>query len=631
MSSTLQIVDADDTVLFDLHDATGANSANYGSVNTYLLHDPDWGVPVIESSRQSSPLFDGGSTAWRRAALTPAKIRIRIDGTSYDNMRLALGELSRLLAAGCVMKWIPNNATTTLYVDCEPTDTPLILDGRELALYLATELVDSPDGIELNLLRQPYFRGAERDPRTNILLNSTLLRDTAQDARPDSWSWSSATNISAEAISDSAFQFDIATAATRQLLQVTPAASVANGETWTMSGYARVTSSAMTNAEVQAMIEFQTSGGAAVTTATGTLTPLTTQWKRISVSGTAIATTDKAQVGLRMDNTSATAATVQFRNLQFEEASAAGSFRTGVETMSTDPAVAPGRMTVLWVDGDAPTPVRGYYAGSTNRRLTVGTAPGAALANYALKQAEAMTTTGTGDMSNVAVGATASGAGSDVARSTFSFGTATANRLYWQLTTAELAAVAGKTVHVMARARAVTSSETVELKARWQFRAYSATADSYNNGTEIATTSTTGAWEDLYLGPMTVPADASALALIVGFGMPSGSGSGNIDFVHLVPAEYLGYHQTTGEGTGSVWALYETDPEIPRVGEVDSAHNLVEIAETHGAVPFVAQPGANVVYVARTGTSTFGVPYTYSETFTNREVSFYYSPRYHQP
>ena len=48
-------------------------------------------------------------------------------------------------------------------------------------------------------------------------------------------------------------------------------------------------------------------------------------------------------------------------------------------------------------------------------------------------------------------------------------------------------------------------------------------------------------------------------------------------------------------------------------------------------MPFVAQPGANVVYVARTGTSTPGVPYTYSHTFTSREVSFYYSPRYHQP
>ena len=627
MSSTLQIVDADDAVLFDLHDATGANSANYGSVNTYLLHDPDWGVPVIESSRQSSPLFDGGSTAWRRAALTPAKIRIRIDGTSYDNMRLALGELSRLLAAGCVMKWIPNNATTTLYVDCEPTDTPLILDGRELALYLATELADSPDGIELNLLRQPYFRGAERDPRMNILLNSTLLRDVAQDARPDSWSWSSAANISAEAITASGYQFDIATAATRQLLQVTPAASVANGETWTMSGYARVTSSAMTNAEVQAMIEFQTSGGAAVTTATGTLVPLTTQWQRISVSGTAIATTDKAQVGLRMDNTSATSATVQFRNFQFEEASAAGSFRTGVTTPSNDPTAIPGRLVYFWADGDAPTPVRCYFAGSTSRVVVaaVDSSPYAYTDNYLFKQAEAMTQ-GT-DTATAAVGAAASGTGNDTSLTTFGTNNLTQDRLTWVLSANELAAIRGRRWRIFVRVvhSDLTNDTDISVDLDWA------------NRTDVLPTVSTGAiatnYRDVEVGAFSVPdADITSLSLVFHAMRTTGSGTLSWDFAHLVPAEQSGAYGALllGNSTSPVlpWTLLETDPTIPRVAAVDAAHRLSGVAAAQGPVPFVARPGANAVYVLRATDSDENFP---NHTLQAFDVSFYYSPRFHQP
>jgi hypothetical protein len=627
MSSTLQIVDPSDVVLFELN----GTSTNYGGITVDLLADPNWGLPVFESGRFSSAMSDGGTTSWRRAALTPATLKIRMRGTSYDNLAAALGELSRLLAAGCVMKWIPNGSSVTKYVDIEPTDTPLILDGRELALYLATVQVDSPDGIELRLLRQPYFRGAERDPRVNILTNSLLLRDVGQDARPDDWAWSSAANIANEAIGANGYGFEISTGAQRQLHQVTPTASVANGETWTMSGYARVTSATYTNAKVQAMIEFQTSGGAAVTTATGTLSgALTTAWTRVSVTGTAAATTSKADVGLRLDNDDATMAGVQLRNFQFEKASAAGAFRAGVMTPSNDPAASPGRMVYFWADGDAPTPVRCYFAGSVSNVVIVGvdSSPYAYADNYLWKQAESMTQgTSTG---TVVEGAAASGTGSDASRTTFVTNGLSATRLTWVFTAAELAAARGRRWRIFMRGRADSASEDFDFQVTVNW------ANRTDDLDPISAATLGTSYYDFDLGSFTVPDEPlTSLSLVFHASRTTSGGSANWDwdFVHLVPAEQSGVYGGVSFGGGnsevSSWSLLETDPEIPRVAVVDAAHSLSGVASAKGPVPFIAQPGANAVYVLRATGSTYDL--YLNANLAAYDVSFYYAPRYHQP
>ena len=98
------------------------------------------------------------------------------------------------------------------------------------------------------------------------------------------------------------------------------------------------------------------------------------------------------------------------------------------------------------------------------------------------------------------------------------------------------------------------------------------------------------------------------------------------DFAHFVPAEQLGTHGAL-EGSGvSSWSLLETDPTIPRVAPVSAGFTLNGMAASQGPVPFVAKPGVNAVYVVRGENS--GLTNNALQAFP---VSFYYSPRYHQP
>jgi hypothetical protein len=193
MTSTLQIVDADlTTVLFDLYDPTAANSTEYGSVQTYMLHNPSWGVPTQTFDRFKAPGHPVGRTTFADADLTTCAIPIRIKASSYDNLTKAVGRLSQLLSSGCVIKWVPDGSTDAArYADIEPTDAPAIIDGRPQALYEVLRLFDTPKGVTLALVRQPWFRGAALSPALNVLANPTMTRDSNDDGLPDSWVWDS--------------------------------------------------------------------------------------------------------------------------------------------------------------------------------------------------------------------------------------------------------------------------------------------------------------------------------------------------------------------------------------------------------------------------------------------------------
>src|SRR6266566_550682 len=100
MAVTLQIVDVDDptSILWDFNDPTGVNSALYGSVNTAILSDVDFGVPTM-------PNVATGIGTFNRDARAPLKMKVRIHGATYDAQALALGRLAQYIAQGCCIKY----------------------------------------------------------------------------------------------------------------------------------------------------------------------------------------------------------------------------------------------------------------------------------------------------------------------------------------------------------------------------------------------------------------------------------------------------------------------------------------------------------------------------------------------
>src|SRR6266516_3899163 len=183
MTITLQIVDVDDptSIMFDLNDPTGANSALYGSVVTGILQDVDMGVPTM-------PNTGTGTGSFNRDARAQMKMRVRIDATSYDAGALAVGRLAALIAQGCCIKYIANGSTDVRYIDCDPSETPVLLNGQPQTLFNAMTLMDTPEGITLQLSRLPYLRGDKLDPTVNKLVsNPTMLRDSNADGTPDGW------------------------------------------------------------------------------------------------------------------------------------------------------------------------------------------------------------------------------------------------------------------------------------------------------------------------------------------------------------------------------------------------------------------------------------------------------------
>lgn len=621
MSSVLQIVDAAGVVQADLN---GSNGVAMGSVTIETMHRPDLGAPATEFTRYEYGSRDGGTTTRRRAGLTPFSLPIRIVHTAYDNKTLAVNRLAELLAAGCIMRWIPDTSANTRYIVVEPSSTPVLLDGREFALQEATAQFASIEGITLNLFRQPFLYGAELDPTLNKLTNATLLIDTDQNGRPEGWTWSSATNITNEQIifngKDSCFRFNIATGSQRKLLQTPANGTVAAGEVWTFSGYVRVPA-VLGGPKCQAIIEWHDSGAAITGTSTGTLTALTTEWARLTVSGTAPASTVTAEVGLRMDNDDATAVDVEYRCEQFEKSASASVFRVGVETANTDPAVSPGRRSVLWIEGDTRAPVRCYWQGSSTSVVIAGIAPASKNLNYGYKQAEAMTQ-GT-NTATATIGATASGTGADASETTFgSLNTLAPTRLTWTLSANELAGVVGQTVLVWFRVRQ-NNGQAMSLQVSYDYGIGIPGAW----GTLPAVTfvpTQTAIYHDVLLGRLTVPDDAAGLRLYFYCRNDAGTGIFNWDVCMLTPLTSI-LAATPTRDTG--WTLLETDPEIPRVGGVDSNHLLGSLGISSGPVPFIAEPGPNTVYATEATADSAGL-YP-SNTFVTRTRQFHYAPRYY--
>lgn len=237
--------------------------------------------------------------------------------------------------------------------------TNLRADALQAVVTLTGEDVD----LSVEITCQPYLVSSEVSSDTNMLVNGTLGLEGATADRPDSWAWDSTSNISFESLSGAfdSYSLQSATASARNLQQMTAAASASSGQQHTFAFDVQAGVNSTYNAI--AVIRYADNSGALLgTESVSTTVPVTTAWKRVSVVASAApATTGRVQVSIRILNPLAASVAIRLRDAQLELGTAATTFSTGPQLVSTNPLVVTqgvGRSVFpIVVNGTAPTPV----------------------------------------------------------------------------------------------------------------------------------------------------------------------------------------------------------------------------------------------------------------------------------
>jgi hypothetical protein len=131
-------------------------------------------------------------------------------GTSVDNLRAGMGALQKLIAGGGVIRWQPDASSEVRYIDfLAASDIPQIWRGQGESVITVFNSYTDMEGVVLNLVRQPYLRGAKLAFGSNTLVNGTLLVDAGGNGEPDGWTNVGTTTVeSIEAIVEAA-QFTV--------------------------------------------------------------------------------------------------------------------------------------------------------------------------------------------------------------------------------------------------------------------------------------------------------------------------------------------------------------------------------------------------------------------------------------
>jgi hypothetical protein len=350
MVATLQIVDPDDTtrVFYDLNDQAAANSGLYGSVQTLVVSDVDLGRAALKDTGLddvAKPL------AFNRQATATMKMRVRYVGSSFDNLNRAVGVLAGFLADGCVMKWTPAGSSNTRLIDVLPSPTPALVAGRPYNLYEVTTLMQTPEGVELEVERLGYTRADKLDPALNVLLNPTMLRDSNQDGTPDSWTMQNSSAMTILATNET-FQFSTSTSAFDHVSQVYNTA--ASGDVWTAAVDLRLVSGTATGLRVD-LVYLDAGSSQTLRTNSALISATSTYPQRLTVTATAPAST--AKVKLAVSVVGASSAVVQCGRPQLEKSSSASAFRVGPQTLAADPAASGFAQAIMvYNPSEAPAP-----------------------------------------------------------------------------------------------------------------------------------------------------------------------------------------------------------------------------------------------------------------------------------
>jgi hypothetical protein len=148
----LDIVDTDETtVLWSFNDQLGAVNPN--AVRS-KLGPIDFGVRT-EITTVEYPGSTGGQVSAYRDAVAAATLHFYPGAATADALATGLGVLTKLLARGGVMIWQRSSGSALRYIDFLPSPRVSLYRGQHI-----TDLADLGDGVILEILMQPYLRGA---------------------------------------------------------------------------------------------------------------------------------------------------------------------------------------------------------------------------------------------------------------------------------------------------------------------------------------------------------------------------------------------------------------------------------------------------------------------------------------
>lgn len=613
MPTSLQIVDASDVVLFDLNDASGAS--NPGRVQTYFGVGGSFALlaPELSVTRFEPPSSPGGFTTSAREGLVASSWNQRIVAGSYDALVEGAGTLQRLLRSGGILKWLPEGSANTRYIDFEPSSPMALWGGADLEIHQLTHLFETPRGVPITVWRQPYLRGAELDPATNALLtNPFLLLYVTGASPPDGWSWSSAANITADAMdaAHEAYSFAIATTGARTLKSTQITGVAVPGDIWTGQIEASASDSVTARAALR-LTALQSDG----TTVTGTWDSAPVQLspvpQRITVTTGALpALTARLRLDLAFTNLSATSVTVYVGKGQVEKSSVPSLFRAPPSSVANNPGSSGGRGAYVFIQGDAPAPVRVEAKADASAKLTDlivaargsgGTKGTNAVALFGsgahVLQLEGGTLTN--DTATTTDGS-ASGPGANVAQCTYASNPTVMAKRVRLTSTAFLATRRGRFKVYMRCKSTAAAAHVVQL--RWGASAQDPPPLSLAEVSHNTTDVTTFDYVDLYMGTITIPDTLTSLTQLtfeIYARMDSGTGNLRMDFLSLVPADRVG-RLYVPPGSSELWLgnqlVTPTSPGGLTAGDVFSNNTLVQLDTQNNAA--ATPPTGGVTYGA---------------------------------
>lgn len=338
MASIARLVAESDytTVLFDFASPTGAENSQWGSVPTSWAVGGafDLGTPEFQVTRMEPDRAPGGLTTFVREGFATMSWLQRFgEATSVANLRTAVNRIATLFKQGGVMEIRPDGETESVFAVYEPSPAPALFNGTQMGLWQALRRFDTPEGITIALVRQPFVSLAELDSDLNKIHNSTMLAIGPDGTGPMFWTHDVLTNITNRSISvtEAVYQLDIATTGTRDFYTDTDTGTATSGDVWTHSFYGYAF--AGTSARMRAVIRFlDSSGGVLGSESVSGQTTLTSVPQRLTVTSSAApASTSKVRLYLRFENIDANSNTVRLFDAQCEKAASASRYRTGTE------------------------------------------------------------------------------------------------------------------------------------------------------------------------------------------------------------------------------------------------------------------------------------------------------------
>lgn len=592
----LQILDSDGNVAYDLNDGT----TTYVSPEGFDLGTPELDDSYFSTGRMGARITSKAmrpcSMGWSQSVFT----------SSVEESRAEVGEIARLLRDGPTIKYQHDASAEVRYIDVLSLGSvPSWLRGSYGIPAQYVTITNRVEGMAISVVRQPGLRGEELDSDTNKLANSTLLAQGATTGRPMLWAWDSTSNISAEAIGSTvtgplpgwkgAYQFAIATTSARNLQQSTAAASAANGQTWTLSFYAKASANSVVRVNPQ--IEYQSNVPTTLTTSTLSNQAVTTSWQRFSVTFTAAnASTDRIRASIQFNNSAATSTTVSLAAVQLEQASSASLYRVGTETVYNDPASTAGMgLTVpVYVHGDTAPADSSLLLGAASSAceetwVSVFRPPSLAtfLNDYGYLETASFPTNGT-DTADITSATEADfSPGSGTVGTTITFATSAA----------VLARLSGDVMGVgtgIEALRGMTVKPVLRLRSTDAASVYTLRLAGASFGDLRTLTFSPGTTSTYYfdMGAFHVPEDAGVLNLLVYVSRSSGTGALRLDSLIFLPMDHL------SKVDASINSTYQTLFDSSGTQEVTASNGTVYRSGTVRGPAFGGlEPGLNLVTV----------------------------------